>query len=133
MSPNDSFSPELFEKALNRVLADLAREDNRSTQLHGKDRSYERKSIVLKMEVVPIINGMPLLANPVPVWVRNLSRSGISFVTTSPLRCQEIGIHLLNGDAGAVWMHGQVVRERPIQDDFWEFGVRFIGTLKLDS
>jgi len=30
-------------------------------------------------------------------------------------------------------MHGQVVRERPIQDDFWEFGVRFIGTLKLDS
>lgn len=120
---------EVSDKILQRVLADLAREDQRTGQLYGKDRKFERKSIALQVEVVSISQGKGILESRTLVWTRNLSRSGVSIVSPSPLKCSEIGVHLLDGDQGPIWMHGQVVRERPIQEGFWELGVKFIGPL----
>ncbi len=118
-----------FRQDLQRVLADLAREDQRAGQLYGKDRKFERKSIALQVEVVSISQGKGILEipyarlDPQPLPERRLDRF------PSPLKCSEIGVHLLDGDQGPIWMHGQVVRERPIQEGFWELGVKFIGPL----
>lgn len=122
---------EVPDKALQRILADLAREDQRNSQLYGRNRSFERKSITLKVTVAPYINDTLVMSNEQTVWVRNLSRSGISFISKAPIGCKSVGVHLLDGDKGPVWMQGEVVRERQIQDGFWEFGVKFITSIKV--
>ncbi|MCA9094694.1 MAG: PilZ domain-containing protein [Planctomycetaceae bacterium] len=131
MSNSPSPSHEVPDKALQRVLADLAREDQRNSQLYGRDRNFERKSIILKVAVAPYINDHLVMSNQQSVWVRNLSRSGISFVSKAPIGCKSVGVHLLQGNNGPIWMQGEVVRERQIQDGFWEFGVEFIASIKV--
>jgi len=120
-------------KALQRILADLAREDQRTAQLFGKERSHCRKPLVMKVEVAPVINGTLLRSQTVEVWVRNLSRSGISYVIAGSLGTTNIGIHLLDGVQGPVWMAGTVVRERPMTDGYFECGVKFTETIAPPS
>lgn len=131
MSSSANPSLEVPSKALQRILSDLAREDQRTSQLYGRNRNFERKTIALKVSVAPLVDGRLILQHEQVVWARNLSRSGISFVSEAPLGVKEIGVRLPNAEAGIVWMQGNVMRERPIQEGFWEFGVRFIGAIKV--
>lgn len=129
MNSSSNSSRDVPDKALQRVLSDLSREDQRNSQLYGRNRNFERKSITLKVTVAPIVNDQLVMAQERTVWVRNLSRSGISFISPVSFGRLSIGVHLLDGDRGPVWMQGAVVRERQIQEGYWEFGVRFVGTI----
>lgn len=129
MSSPGNPTHEVPGKALQRVLADLAREDQRTSQMYGRSRTFERKPITLKVTVAPFSKGQLIMEKELTVWVRNLSRSGISFVSEAAIGHEEVGVHLLDGDSGPVWMQGAVVRERQIQEGFWEFGVKFIGAI----
>ena len=131
MTTINSASNEVPDRVLKRVLADLSREDQRNGQLYSKARKFERKPIYLKVEIVPVIQGKGAPDSRMFVWVRNLSRSGASLVSKIQVPSSEIGVRLLEGDNGPTWMHGQVVRERQIQEGFWEIGVKFIGSLQI--
>ena len=66
-------------------------------------------------------------------YSREISRSGLSFVTQMHIVTQEVivGMPAANGDTN--WMRSEVKRTRELPDGFWEYGVAFLGKATITA
>jgi hypothetical protein len=116
-------------RTVQRVLDDLDRWDERLAQHYRRQRDHERKSYRALVTVLLPQESATATNQPTTfqAWARNISRGGLSFVHLQRLRQNKILICLNPAHGADNWMNAEIVRARPIQEEFWEYGVRFLG------
>lgn len=122
-----------LEKDLIRILDGLDRADERTQSVYSGNRDFERKGLRIPLRLLP-----PMIQHPTPDhemigYSREISRSGLSFVTQMQIATQEvvIGMPAPNGDTN--WMRAEVKRTRELPDGFWEYGVAFTGKANITT
>lgn len=116
-----------LEKDLLRVLDGLDRADERNQSIYAANRDFQRKALRIPLRLLPAGIAEPHPDQETIGYSREVSRSGISFVTLTRYSTQEvvIGMPAPNGEMN--WMRGEVKRSRELPDGFWEYGVAFTG------
>ena len=57
---------------------------------------------------------------------RNLSQGGLSFIHPEYLPADRIVVALCHDRRQCVYIEGDIVRRRPIHNEFWEYGLKFV-------
>jgi len=124
-------------KLAEEMLDVLKRWDERLKGHHKEKRKESRRDyqtqILIRLPEAPAEEPDQPAQPPVGVraWARNLSGNGIGFLYQGQLECTEV-ILCLDPDREAThWYRGTIVRSRPLQNDFWEYGVRLIGPAEI--
>lgn len=117
------------------VLDILDRWEDRIQGHHTQKREHTRRRLRNKMNVflpgAESLAGECQEASSVEVWSRNISQSGICFIHPGQIKADRIIICLDPDRTGTHWFHADIVRSRPVHNDFWEFGARFIERAQM--
>jgi len=116
------------EIAANRVLDML---DNWSERMSGhqtQKRSSVRKTFRSKLTLfIPELEetvGEAVDKTIIEVWARNISKSGIAFITLENIKSDEIIVCLQGAGGEQLYFHSEIVRRRQVHDQFWEYGAK---------
>lgn len=113
----------------------LALIEERAKRLYADQRAHQRidyqglvvVSIPRKFsQAIEIYSG-----EMVTVSGRSLSQSGISLVCSDLIQQEEIFVKLPLNSPIHTWFSSKIVRKRKIIDDFWEYGVQFLGRVDV--
>ena len=123
---------ENVSRAAVRVLDMLDRLESRTAPLYEKQRGHARsqyRGIVRIREVTDDVEVTDFdEIEECMVWGRSVSQSGISFIYPGSHEWQKIFVGIEVPGRGLTWMRAEAVRGRQVSDeDFWEYGVRFLG------
>lgn len=120
-----------IETRAQRVLAMLQSWSDRFTNHVTHRREHVRRGCVLKSScIIPGQNRTvsPMNANKAaPIWIRNISSTGIGFISYGPLRPENDLIIIKLGPKN---MLCEVVRARQVHDGFWEYGSKFLQSVE---
>lgn len=124
------FTPQQMRAAL-QVLDALDRSENRllSYYKHKRDHSREtyRKTVTISVPLDCFEHEQQIQEPPqFEVLVRNISRSGLSFIHPGELMFDHMRVGLAVSGALA-WFDARVVRKRRVEEGFWEYGAAFTG------
>jgi hypothetical protein len=112
---------------VHRVLDTLDRWEERLNLHYSPLRGFERKAFRSQVLIaIPPKPPAPRPNEPFRVWARNVSQGGVSFVYRVQLDATKLFVGLLRGEQPPLWFRGEVVRARPVHEDYWEYGVRFL-------
>lgn len=122
-------------KAANRVLDILDRWDERMRNHQTQKRQHPRRKFRAQVTIyIPEstgIAGESAEATSFSVWTRDLSQAGMCFIYRGTIKARKIVV-CLNPDAGGtLWFQAEIVRQRLVHNDFWEYGARFTGPASL--
>ncbi len=118
---------EKIDQAANRVLDMLQKWDDRFKEHATQKRSSSRRPLQAKVTIV-----IPECRDEVgevqdrsisEVWTRNVSQSGLCFITHGPIKSKtnEVIVSL-----GQKFLLSRIVRSRQVHDGFWEYGVKYL-------
>jgi anti-sigma regulatory factor (Ser/Thr protein kinase) len=113
-------SPTADERALHEAIARLLRKRKRGRPRTDERRRHQRISYNEQIQV--IASGRRRVAG----FARDLSKSGMAFITTQPLPLDDIRVVLPQKKAQPLQMRCRVVRCDRIRDDLFDVGVRFL-------
>ncbi|MFH1304671.1 MAG: PilZ domain-containing protein, partial [Planctomycetota bacterium] len=122
---------QLLVKALNI----LSLVEERARRLYADRRAHQRIDfqglIVVSIpegysKTIEIYSG-----EMVTVLGRSISQSGISLVCPDHIPQEEIFVKLPLCEPIHTWFSSRIVRRRKILDDFWEYGVQFLGRIDV--
>jgi anti-sigma regulatory factor (Ser/Thr protein kinase) len=105
------------EQAVGSLLDQLEQQ----MEVHDERRKHQRAVYTERIDIVGE-TGEPSFG-----FARNLSKSGINFITTGPLSLETKTLSLPAGERGSVKVRCQVVRCLKILHGFYDVGARFIG------
>lgn len=129
----DQYS-EKQNRALSRVLDSLDNLEKRMSVHYSGKRNHERKDF-RGIVMISIPNDDPLDecdVNTVKVWSRSISQSGLSFVYPFPIFQAEILVGVPVTDDQVSWFRSEIVRQKEIEEEnFWEYGVKFLGKVVI--
>lgn len=116
-------SPETLEpgnvaKLAYQVLAEL---ESNATNAGEDARQRLRRRLRAELKVSPLAVGQ---GHTVQVWTRNLSEQGIGFIARVEIVAERIIVKLPK-----VSVTAEIMRRRPVQKGFWEYGARFLDRL----
>lgn len=116
-------SPETLEsgnvaKLAYQVLAELESNANNAAD---DARQRLRRRLRAELKVSPLAVGQ---GHTVQVWTRNLSEQGIGFIARVEIVAERIIVKLPK-----VSVTAEIMRRRPVQKGFWEYGARFLDRL----
>ena len=123
--------PQFYDDKTNRsaqgVLDTLERWDNRFKEHYDSRRGQPRQLFRTIITVaVPPMTSRGSVPFTFQAWARNISRGGLAFIHPGELKVANVLICLAPVQSGqSTWFSGQIVRARPVQDRFWEYGVCF--------
>jgi anti-sigma regulatory factor (Ser/Thr protein kinase) len=108
---------DLTQDALDRLVDRLAREQ----------RPLEERRAAPRIVYTEVISVQASGKEPVRGFARDLSRSGIAFVTSESIQLDVVRLQLLETvDAPAISTRAQVVRCTRLCDDFYDVAARFL-------
>ncbi|MCA9041373.1 MAG: PilZ domain-containing protein [Planctomycetaceae bacterium] len=126
---------ERLERAAEEVLAILDRWDSRLQGHHTQKRQYVRKPYRTKMTVfIPQSDGMAgesMESTSFPVWSRNISQGGVSFIYPGQLKHGKYLMCLDPEKSGSLWFVVEIVRSREVHNEFWEYGAKMLERASL--
>ncbi len=67
----------------------------------------------------------------VDVWCRNLSQGGLCFLYPKQLNATKVIVCLNPEQGGTQWFNGEIIRNRQVHNDFWEYGIQFAGRAEM--
>jgi len=117
-------------RSINRVLDTLDRIEQRTNVHYSEKRSHERKDF----------RGLVWISIPegteegefstTKVWSRSISQSGLSFIYPQRIYETQIRVGVPVSNDQVTWFRAEIVRHKEVMDEeFWEYGVRFLGKL----
>jgi hypothetical protein len=136
-STSTSTPPAETHRAAEEVLQILARWDEkmrgRQTQKRSQERcAYRARMLVFHHEIKPR-PGQSADGAPISVWARNVSALGAGFIFKGQIPANRV-VLCLDPDAGAkTWLLVEIVRRRQVHNDFWDYGVKFVGRATPDD
>jgi len=124
------YTPQQMRAAL-QILDALDRAENRLIEYykHKRDhaRAIYRKTVTIAVPLEAFEHDSSIKEPPhFEVLVRNISRSGLSFIHPGELMFEQIRIRL-DISQPSVWFDARIVRKKRIEDGFWEYGAAFTG------
>ncbi len=131
MSPT-SIPMDKIEQAANRVLDMLQKWDDRFRNHATQKRNHSRRPIKAKITVI-----IPECKDEVgeiqdrsvtEVWMRNVSQSGLCFISYGPVKSKKGEIIVSLGEK---FMLSEIVRGRQVHDGFWEYGIKYLGQAQM--
>ncbi|MGE3316755.1 MAG: hypothetical protein AB7O26_16680, partial [Planctomycetaceae bacterium] len=69
-------------------------------------------------------NGTSTSDTVLEVWSRNISCNGVGFLSPYKIVTDTIVLCLNPSSTEQKWYHGVIVRRRPVQNEFWDYGVQ---------
>ncbi|QDT93203.1 hypothetical protein [Gimesia algae] len=116
-------------RAVLRVLDSLDRMDQRTGLHYSEKRAHERKDFRGIVWIsLPDSDVADDQETTIKVWSRSISQSGLSFIYPFPIYRNSIMVGVPVQDTHVAWFRSEIVRQKEIQEEqFWEFGVRFLG------
>lgn len=123
--------PEKVTRSALRVLDALDRGEARLEDVYNKQRTHARKAFrgLVTVSLSCDAEGQPIPEHTFRAWARNVSQSGVSFVDLRPIKDPQILVGLGQPES-LTWFQGEVVRARRVQDEFWEYGVKFVARMQ---
>lgn len=129
------FVADIEHRTAMRVLDALDRWSERLSGHHEQRRAFPRKSArsvitiyFIEESTIPNKAGEKLTAQ---VWMRNLSRNGLSFIHERYLNLSKIIVCLDVTGSDPVGFHAEVVRSRQVHEGYWEYGVSLKERAKM--
>tara|TARA_R110002167_G_scaffold192953_2_gene395614 strand:+ start:247 stop:654 length:408 start_codon:yes stop_codon:yes gene_type:complete len=117
-------------RAVSRILDTLDRIDQRTSLHYSEKRVHERKDFRGTVWIsLPDSNAVDEQeSTTIKVWSRSISQSGLSFIYPFPIYQNNIMVGVPVQQSHIAWFRSEIVRQKEIQEEqFWEFGVRFLG------
>lgn len=131
-----------LERAAQRVMDSLDRQDERLAQHLSTQRKHERhelrtKAIVVLPPILVVDENPPAAAataqpreattgiEQLEVWVRNVSPNGLSFIYPLEFPHKKLIVGLTPSPGTTTWLHAEVMRVRKAIEGFWEYGLAF--------
>jgi hypothetical protein len=109
----------------------LARWDDKMQGHQTQKRARQRTKYAARMAVyhhdVKPPHGQEPDTGPISVWARNVSAFGIGFIYKGQIRARRIVMCLDPDTGGITWMRAEIVRARPVHNEFWDYGAKFLG------
>jgi anti-sigma regulatory factor (Ser/Thr protein kinase) len=90
-------------------------------------RGHERRSAPRETYTERVEIHDPAGSPPLVGFARDLSRTGIAFITTSPLPCQVRVLSLSQPDGPPLRLQVRIVRCSSLSSGFYDIGARFVG------
>ena len=122
-APNLPDEPSVADSGEHKLLDALDREEAASGDYSGQ-RKYERKPYRSLATVYVKDQDSPSSFTTYEAWCRNVSQGGLSFICRHRLPQGEVIVSLSPG-SDKMCFRAQIVRERELQDGFWECGLSF--------
>jgi hypothetical protein len=123
------------QRAVNEVLDSLERWSQRIgdhfTQKRESARKPFREKITVYIPESAVAVGEAQDQVVIQPWTRNISQSGISFVHADQIEQSHIIVCLNPPGSNCIYLDAEIVRRRPIQNGFWEFGAEFRGRANM--
>ena len=118
-------------RAISRILDSLDRLEKRTNLHFSEKRIHDRKDfrgiVWIRIPENPHLEEDAVLPN-IRVWSRSISQSGLSFIYPESIYSKQIEVGVSVQDNQVTWFRAEIVRQREIKEEnFWEFGVRFLG------
>ena len=115
-------------RVVQRLLDALAKNDHRLNDHYSQIRTHERKRGKNLLFVrIPHPHEEPTTFS---VHMRDISSSGTSFIYPGELDTRSILVGIPIPGREPTWFQAEVVRcKQIIDEDFWDYGVRFRGRL----
>lgn len=104
-----------------------SRLEGHCAQKRGEERTEYRQLVSLYVPRSEFNGGDDDVLEMIVVTARNLSRSGLSFLHSKNLRSENIVVGLGQDKKDRIYLKSKTVRRRQVQNDLWEFGVKFTG------
>ncbi|WP_166823697.1 hypothetical protein [Thalassoroseus pseudoceratinae] len=128
---------ENISRAAVRALDVLDRLETRTGAVYEQQRSHTRSCYRGIIRIREAINTDDITdfdeLEECMVWGRSVSQSGLSFIYPEQRQWQSIFVGIEVPGRGPTWMRAETVRCRQVTDeDFWEYGVRFLGRANFD-
>jgi len=124
-----------LDRAAERVLDTLDRWSERLRGHHSQKRGQTRKSFRKKLTVYVPENeqeaGEAEDNTILETWLRNVSRSGASFVYHEPIRADEVIVCLDLGKGNCTYFRSRITRRRQVHEGFWDYGVKFLERVEM--
>ena len=118
-----------------RVLDILDRWDDRLSGHQNQKREHPRRKYRSRVTVyIPETDGMAgecVESTSFDVWSRNLSQSGMAFIYQGQIKTKKVVICLNPDTGGTHWFQAEIVRQRQVHNDYWEYGTRFTGPAQI--
>jgi hypothetical protein len=114
-------------RAAQRAMDALDRLDTRLGNHYSDRRRHVRRSFrsVATVRLAAAAEGAP---REVTVWTREISESGMSFISPERIADEWALIRLEISPGNPVWFVADIIRCRELpSDDFWEHGIAFRG------
>ncbi len=123
---------ENISRAAVRVLDMLDRLESRTATVYEKQRRHARSDFRGIIRIREVVDESEITdfdeLDECLVWGRSVSQSGLSFIYPESRDWHTIFVGIEVPGRGQTWMRAEIVRSRQVTDeDFWEFGVRFLG------
>jgi len=123
------------KQLLTQALKMLALIEERAKRLYADQRAHQRidyQGLVVVSIPQKFSQAIEIYAGEmVTMPGRSLSKSGISLVCSDLIQQEEIFVKLPLNSPIHTWFSSKIVRKRKIIDDFWEYGVQFLGRVDV--
>ncbi len=120
-------------RAISRILDTLDRLEKRTNAHFSENRAHERKDFrgVVWITTPPDNCSVTDEVNAIKVWSRSISQSGLSFIYPFRIYHKLIQVGIPVQDNQVTWFRAEIVRDKEIEEEqFWEYGVRFLGKVR---
>jgi hypothetical protein len=114
--------PSVQEKAVHDAIAALIERRKAPPLLGDERRTHPRVVYTDRIEIHTAGFTAPLIG-----FARDLSKGGVSFITTMPLAQQVLLVFAPNDNDPPLRVQGQIVRCTRVKDGFYDVGVRFLN------
>ena len=105
--------------------------DGHCSQKRQISRRPFRSRITIYIPGADSLAGESAEAANFQAWGRNLSQTGLGFVYKGQIKSENLIICLDPDATGSHWFNAELVRSRQVHNDFWEYGVKFIGRAEM--
>jgi hypothetical protein len=120
--PNLAASPSAEETAVHEAINALIESRSCPPLLGDERRDQPRVVFTDRVQILASELTAPLVG-----FARDLSRGGISFITTAPLP-EQVTLVFTPPDGGSpLWVRSQVIRSNRVKDGFYDVGARFLN------
>ncbi|MFK7779419.1 MAG: PilZ domain-containing protein [Gimesia sp.] len=119
-------------RAIPRVLDSLDRLEKRTNAHYSENRIHERKNFrgVVWIKTPLDISSDEDEISCTKVWSNSISQSGLSFIYPFQFSEKLILVGVPIQDNQVTWFRAEIVRHREIiEENFWEYGVKFLGKI----
>ncbi len=121
-----------LETSARRVLETLQRWDDRFSKHANQKRVHDRKAFQRKLTIIVPESRSPtgdVYAREIcEVWTRNISQSGLAFLTHGELVTTSTHIVI---NLGTKCMLCKIMRHREVHDGFWEYGIKYVEEVQM--